>query len=163
MRLIKLFGILLVSPFILVGGPLAPASAKPSPAAAPRFEPDCRVTVDNPHRSSGAGGIISKGRITCSAGIALTYEDVRVSLYTGCRNTLPATKPFTRFDCNKITTASYGTEKGKAGGTVTLYVPKSGTSGHPNVAGYHRAYIEYQYPGSSTEYKTSSQQVSGVL
>lgn len=151
---------------VAIGGLLAfvwlPAASGIADASTFR-EPDCRVSVDNPHYSSGAKGIISKGRYTCSSGISGSIEDVRVSLFTGCRDTLPATKPITRFDCNKITTETYSRVVGRSGSTTTVYVPKSGKAGHPNKSGYHRAYIEWEYPGSNTEYRTASQQVSGVL
>jgi hypothetical protein len=54
MRFSKFLGFVLAPAFLLVAGLLAPASAEP--IAAPRLEPDCRATVDNPHKSSGAGG-----------------------------------------------------------------------------------------------------------
>ena len=51
----------------------------------------------------------------------------------------------------------------KPGTIETRWIPEAGKPGHPNVAGYHRAYLEWEYPGSQKEYYAVSQQVSGVL
>ena len=140
-------------------GAAAPSTFVPAASA----EPNCRASIDNPHKSKSLKLIISKARFKCDQYVTRRYVDVNITLYTGCKKPLPEKKPFTRFDCKKISSVSNLDITVKPGTIETRWIPEAGKPGHPNVAGYHRAYLEWEYPGSQKEYYAVSQQVSGVL
>lgn len=128
-----------------------------------QLEPQCFVRMDAPHYSNGAQGIIAKARFICESRRSEVYEDIRMTIFTGCDDPLPDKKPFTRFDCDKITSRSISRIEVVSDQTVTRYVPKSSDDGHPKVDGYHRAYVKYEYSGSNTDFWRVSAQRSGKL
>lgn len=118
------------------------------------LEPQCDISVESPHWSSGANSVIAKARFYCDSGRTATYNVDRFNLYN-CP-TLACDNP--RYYSN----TSIGTVKVASGQTETRYVPPTGARFADGPGSWY-AKIYYSYPGSSTQYSRKSGFVNGPL
>jgi hypothetical protein len=110
--------------------------------ATPAYAGNCSVTSDNPHYSSGAGGVISKLRINCTGISNITYT---------YRLWLCADKPVVDgwiWYCSRSTLK--GENKGSFnpanGTTYTRYAPPGGGTG-AHGSGYWCANVSFGWSG----------------
>lgn len=86
----------------------------------------CTTAVDNPHVSSGAGGIIAKSRFTCTSGV--TSYGYSLALYL-CTTNPTGTDPATNSSCTIKATNTNSQSNPVANQQYTVYVPPTGQSG----------------------------------
>ncbi|GAB2696257.1 hypothetical protein [Thalassiella azotivora] len=148
----------------------APAQGAPESAAGGQdtkllLEPgSCYATVDRPHYSSGAGGVIAKIRFRCDVGYTMRFNSWIGNLYRCSRQ--PAygagESRWTRdYGCISVATNS-STDNGGAlnlgsGSFATRYIPKTGRPGATRVSGawYIACVRGYKGP-SNTPFSASS-------
>lgn len=135
----------------------------PTQASAAVLAPECTVTMDNPHYSDGADGVIAKARFVCAGGISQTYYNVTLYVFGPCSSALPEDKgaswPSRCGSSYKV--EPYGTISLTAGQSKTRYVPDTGGKGLPDAYGNYRAYVKYRLTSGGTMYYKYSQNVSG--
>ncbi|MDN5761650.1 MAG: hypothetical protein L0H41_04970 [Microlunatus sp.] len=133
---------------------LASGLSVAAPEQASAREPQCRVTMDTPHYSSGAKGMIAKARFSCDTSASQVYVSNSVGIKGPCDKPLPNGVPDLDWDngkygCKQSAAAGYSTVTVKSGKTETRYAPASGQPGLKKVTGkYYRAYVFYRYKGS---------------
>lgn len=120
-------------------------------------EPTCAASMDIPHYSSGAGGVIAKGRFRCDGSGSETYYNVSLTMWVGCSSLPPLDprgKSRSSYGCSTSITTYHGVVGVGAGSLETRYVPKSGAMGRR--LGYWRAWVKYSYSWTGTQYVKSS-------
>lgn len=139
---------------VFVAPLLAPVANATPPA--PRREPSCSVSMDNPHYSSGNGGVIAKARFTCTTGASQAYYSVGVGEWGPCDRALPSDRSAWNtgtYGCDNAIEVGYTAFTVGSGKTETRYVPKTGTRGPAKVVGkYYRSYVYYRYSNSGTQF-----------
>lgn len=121
--------------FLLIAGSLVASVINASPALARSSVNGCNVTIDNPHFSSGAGGIIAKGRFSCTdvpSTIHINGNRGTSFLLWLCPNKPPKSESYLYNPANGCTPKGSNTDNVSAtssGTTYTRYVPPSSQGG----------------------------------
>jgi hypothetical protein len=130
---------------LLLAISLVLASGKPggSVANATTGSGSCTTSVENPHYSSGAGGVIAKSRVTCTASV--NYYDGDFLLFV-CRSnpTGPENTWASQYGCVQKAVAGAYLSPPYAGTVYSFYVPALGSPG-AHGTGYWVACMVWYY------------------
>jgi hypothetical protein len=118
-------------PAVLLSGVVAPVFADAPPAQA---AVNCTASIDNPHYSTGAGGVIAKGNWKCAlvpSDIEFTGGFIGFNLWLCTDKSPTRTESYLTGDSHCSIKGTYATafEITVAGQTYVRYVPPSGQSG----------------------------------
>lgn len=123
-------------------GPTTSSNGTVGSAGVQREPGSCYGRVDNPHYSSGAGGVIAKVRLACDVGYSTTFQSWIGNIYRCQRSPdiRAAEATWTRDSgCISVATNSSTNDGGSvgvgSGVTVTRYIPKQGQRGATRVSG----------------------------
>lgn len=129
--------------------------------SAPLADPDankCFVTVENPHYSSGAGGVIAKVRWTCGSLASRTVTSFIGNLYRCPRKpagTVEKTWTST-YGCSTVRSANGPVPFSVArSGAATRYIPRNGQTGASRGA-YFVACVRGYYSSGTSFAKASN-------
>ena len=95
------------------------------PSISEAVTPSCSVTVDSPHFSTGANGVIVKSHTKCNYSVAKVYSNIRLFLCRIQYGTLNSIKSY----CALESEADYAIYNPVNGADNVRYAPPAGTPG----------------------------------